>query len=274
MAEGQTSQDENGVELSQATYEPTEYADASWEVVGEQKSEETFTPMAIQVLQQVHVLTDPMFRDYGGTSTDVETQRWHLPEHLAHEQVRAKRPEERDPTLAELRITQGEMDVLLAETEKRGLEQGLEQAALENKQHLQQLQEQLLTMLHDLTKQAQEEVVRIEKNSVELAVQIARRIVETAVEINPEYIAEIVREAIGQAGSAAVKKVRVSPQDLEFIEYAGLKERMRELAGSWQFEADASIKSGCVVHTVAGEIDYQLDRAWERVRDQIVKVMR
>ena len=114
----------------------------------------------------------------------------------------------------------------------------------------------------------------MERQAVELALQVARKIIEQAVEINPEYIIPIIREAITSSGSAIIRKVRISPQDMEFVEYAGLRKQLKEFDGSWDFEADESIRSGCIVETSASQIDYQLDKAWERVRDQVVKVIR
>ena len=36
----------------------------------------------------------------------------------------------------------------------------------------------------------------------------------------------------------------------------------------WTFEPDESIHIGCVVVTAAGEVDFNLDKAWERIRKQ------
>ena len=114
----------------------------------------------------------------------------------------------------------------------------------------------------------------IERHAVELAVDMARNIIEGAVEINPEYIIPIIREAIQMAGGATIERVRVSPEDMEFIEVIGVAKRLKEHDGSWNFEADPEIKSGCVVDTSAGQVDYQLDQAWARARDEVLKLTR
>ena len=89
--------------------------------------------------------------------------------------------------------------------------------------------------------------------------------------INPEYITQIVKEAVRSVGGASILRVRVSPEDMEFIKVVGLSEQLGELAKGWAFEADATIKSGCIVDSSAGEADFQLDRAWERIRAGVIK---
>src|SRR5690606_16120529 len=117
-------------------------------------------------------------------------------------------------------------------------------------------------VLKDLARQIEERITQTEKDAVALALEISKKIIDTTVEVNPEYLVHIVREALGQAGAAAIRKIRVSPQDYEFIEVVGLR-RQFESEGSWDFEADETIRSGCIVETSGGEIDFQLDRAWE-----------
>ena len=35
-------------------------------------------------------------------------------------------------------------------------------------------------------------------------------------------------------------------------------------------EADESIHMGCILVTSAGEVDYDLEKGWERIRSQVV----
>jgi flagellar biosynthesis/type III secretory pathway protein FliH len=116
-----------------------------------------------------------------------------------------------------------------------------------------------------------QELQALEASAVKLAVEIGEKIVGHAVEINPEYITNIVRQALGKAGGAAIKTVRVSPQDLEFIQVVGVAKQLKEFDGTWAFEADDTIRAGCVVSTSAGEVDFQIDKAWERMRDAVLK---
>jgi flagellar biosynthesis/type III secretory pathway protein FliH len=49
---------------------------------------------------------------------------------------------------------------------------------------------------------------------------------------------------------------------------------MKEYDGSWSFVQDETIRAGCVVETSSGEVDFRLDQAWERIKDNVVKVLR
>jgi len=53
----------------------------------------------------------------------------------------------------------------------------------------------------------------------------------------------------------------------------GIARMLKEYDGTWLFEADEGIKSGCVVETSAGVVDFQLDQAWERVAGNVVRVI-
>ncbi|MBX7139132.1 MAG: flagellar assembly protein FliH [Oligoflexia bacterium] len=258
---------------NQTDYRPTEYADASWEIVGAVSDVQTFEPLPIEVIPEERLKVDPMFRDYGGIP-DQKLQRWHLPEHLALEQNRKHEEVELDPELAPQTMTKRELDQLLqAERERGRAEAGAEAEQILN-QKLSEIKEGFINVLQDLNRQITEHAHQTEVEAVNLALAISKRIINQAVEINPEYIRPIIDEALELGGGSAVKKVRVSPPDLEFINYAGIAEQLKSAESHWQFEADPTIKSGCVLETVAGEVDFQLDQTWERVKEHIVKVIR
>ena len=113
---------------------------------------------------------------------------------------------------------------------------------------------------------------KVESEAVKFSVEIAEKLVGHAVEINPEYILPIIREALSKAGTANINRVRVSPEDFEFIEVVGVRKVIQEKEGSWDFEADETIRSGCVIDTSAGEIDFRLDEAFKRIADSVVRI--
>lgn len=269
---GQEKQEFDG--LSQESYRETPYEDSAWEIVGEFDGEQEFAPLEFQVLTSEQIVTDPMFADYGGLPQSDSVRRWHLPGELAYKAPHAEAKAEEEVVDTSIRIEPEELERRLAEAEARGRQSGYEEAVAQNLERLKMLEERFAVVLEDISKQREQDFTVLEVQAVELAMAVARKIVAHAVEINPEYIIEIVREALTHAGGAKVRKVRVSPEDMEFINVIGLEKRMREYDGSWQFEKDETIKSGCIVETSAGEIEYDLDRAWERVRDNVVKVIR
>jgi len=259
---------------SQTSYAPTEYADNDWEIVGPISDTETFVPLAVEVLKGEEKVLDPMFRDYGGISSSQSGKRWHLPEDLAYKTEEAAREQAAKVVQETQTLTLDQIEAMRAEAFKAGSESGRTQALQEAEAQHTLVSQKMSTLFQDLTKQTQDLIAVTEVQAAMFAIDIARKIIDDAVEINPEYIQKIVHEAIELSGSATIKKVRISPADMEFVEYINLKQKAKEFNGAWEFEADETIKAGCIVETSAGEIDFQIDKAWERVRDNVVKVIR
>ncbi|MEZ4755119.1 MAG: FliH/SctL family protein [Bdellovibrionota bacterium] len=257
--------------LTQASYQETPYTDASWEVIGEPPGEEVFVPMEVEKAISTGRMVDPMFADYGGLDHSDSIQRWHLPEGQAVGIATAKDEEEEDNSI---KLSEEELESLKAEAFEAGKKFALEGEVAKNAERMTAIEHRLSSLISDLNTQIAESQRMIESNAVEFSLNVAKKLLDTAVEINPEYISDIVKEALANIGAATVKKIRVSPEDMEFINLIGLGKSIKEFDGSWDFEADASIKSGCVLESSAGEIDYQLDDAWERVKDSVMKVIR
>jgi len=215
-----------------------------------------------------------MFADYGGIAKDGSTKRWHLPEHLSWQGPQAIAAKEAVVEPGKISLLEEELAAKLAAAEENGRNKALIEATEKQTQRMAEIEARMQNVLQDMVNQLNEELLQVEKSAVDLAIEISKKIVNYAVEINPEYLLELVRQALKQVGGATVRKIRISPQDSEFIEIIGVARFLKEFDGSWQFESDDSIKTGCVVETSAGEIDYQLDAAWERVKDEILKVTR
>lgn len=259
---------------TQASYSPTTYADQSWEIIGVLQEQYEFCAMDMPVVSQSAVAVDKMFADYGGNVSEPGPKRWHLPEHLAGhgEDEQKRRLAETEARL--VKMSPEEFEAVKAAAFQQGIEEGLSQAATNQVERMSNLENRLATVLKDLSHQVNENLQRIEKETLQLALDISKKIIEQAVEINPEYIVKIIQEALGLAGGAVIKTVKVSAQDLEFIEFAGIRKTLEQFEGNWQFQADETIKAGCIVETSAGDIDFQLDQAWQRVKDLVVKVIR
>lgn len=258
---------------SQKDYRETPYADASWEIVGEAKFGQDFEPLRFDVQPTSARMVDPMFEDLGGTTDAQVTRRWHLPESEGYAPELLK---ERQRQEAERREQErlAELERIRTEAYEQGRQAAYVEAVEENSVKMAELEKRCATLFQDLVAQSQESRGVLERKAIELAVQISEKIMGTAVEINPEYLVPVFNEAIALAGSAVVRRIRVSPQDLEFVNVVGIARQVKEFDPSWEFVADESIKAGCVLETSAGEVDYQLDKAWERVRDNVLKVAR
>jgi len=252
--------------------DPT-FEQASWEIVGAVEDNSEFAPLQLQILDKSEFKPDPLFENFGNAPEEGITQRWHLPEEFATKGDQQElRHEEELRSLKEQHAA--ELERIKQETFEQGRQAGHEAAVDQSNERWNKIETSINTIMQDLQQQATEAVRQIEEQSVILAVQIARKILDTAVEINPEYIVQIVHDALSHAGTALIERVKVSPEDFEFIEVVGVRNLIKEFDGSWDFESDPTIKSGCIVETSAGEIDYQLDKTWERIKDNVVKVIR
>jgi flagellar assembly protein FliH len=240
--------------------------------MGEAPRGEEFFPMEISQIPGTEARVDPMFADFGGRLTGEHDGRWHLPAHLSaassRREARAAEDEEKEKAHA------AEREQIREQAFREGLAQGRAEAQAEHEAALAASQQRVREVFRDLQVQWGEMAAQLANRSTQLSLAIAKKLVETAVEINPEYIVSLVKGAVAQAGGADIRKIKVSPQDMEFIEVVGIHKLFKEFEESWSFEADPSIRAGCVVETSAGEIDFDIDRAFERIKEKVVSVAR
>ena len=259
-------------EQSQASYKETPYQDQAWEVVGELLNEKDFVPLDVAIVPQAALMVDPMFADYGGIGKDNQGVRKHLPEHLARGHLASEDDEANE--IKKIKLTPQELEEIKAQAFAAGTKEGMDRAVEANVAKLTQMQGSVQSVINDIAAQVTENLRNLERESADLVIKISEKLLEYAVEVNPEYITKIVKEALSHAGSAVIKKVQVSPQDMEFIDIVGLPKEITEAQIGWSFEKDETVRSGCIVETSAGEIDFRLDAAWERMKNNILKVTR
>lgn len=256
----------------QAAYKETPYRPESWEVIGECDLASQFQPMELEVVAGGKYSTDPMFADYGGSTKVKSTLRYHVPEG-AEELYRSEENGEEEATVERISLTEEELAALKAEAAEVGRQAAAAELQGIERQRWEALEKRFGETVNDLVAQTKRYLETIERSAVDLSLEIAGKLIGQAVEINPEYIVDLVNKAISKAGGAAIKTVRVSPEDMEFIEVVGIAKKIKEYDGTWKFESDPGVKAGCIVETTAGEIDFQLDAAWERIKEQVLKVL-
>ena len=256
---------------TQQNFQESAYEDATWEIVGEKIDNSNFEPAPFQVVGRASVTTDPMFADFGGLASTRDTERWHLPKHLSHRRANAREAEAAPDR--SIKMLPEELEKLTQEAYQKGLREGSAAGESRQQEQLKAMQQGLQTVMQDIGAQLTENLVQMEKATVKLAVSIGEKIIGQAVEINPEYIGSLVREALSSCGTAEIKRIRVSPQDMEFITIVGLQGQGVVPEG-WSFEKDDTIRAGCVVETSAGEVDFRIDSAWERMKENILRVIR
>lgn len=270
-------------------YSPTPYTDASWAAVNAPSEQTGFAPLNPEAVAVQGGVSDPFFADYthvktqrqqgvasGHSTPDDSAQLGETREAHARDASYSSMTEEqireiREAAFAEARAhEQQERVLLLEEARAAGQEEGKIAAQAEYDAQFRALQESMSTTLEDVRVQALEHARGLEEKAAELAVKIARKLLGEVAQGTKEYIIPLVKEAVALAGSADIKRIRVSPRDYEFIQ--GMK--AASTGGSsevpWTFEADDSIRIGCVVATSSGDVDFDLDKAWERIRDQII----
>ena len=261
--------------LTQVNYEETPYEDSSWEMIGEEVHGDDFKPLQMDVISRAQHVTDPMFRDYGGIPKVKTTRRWHLPEELSYQTPEyIRKREEVVEEAPYIKITEEEIEALKHQAYQEGLEAGRVQAMEEQAAQMQGIETKVSELFSDMKTQFDEEISHCEKRGVDLALKISHKLVGHAVEINPEYIVGIVSQGLQLAGSSTIRRVRVSPEDFEFIELVGLAAQLRGHDDIWEFVPDESIQSGCIFETSAGELDFRLDEAWKRIEEKVIKVIR
>lgn len=289
----ETSEALSGGASKVGNYSPTPYVDESWAVVKSETKTSQFSPLELQSVSVQASTTDSLFEDFTSLplgpenaevqdplqtdsfieatallQKDVRAELLPEPELVSDSQVASAAPE----------ILPAETPVLTLEAHERLLQAAREEAFLEAKQtveadaeaRVQELGAQLAAVAEDLKVQVAESLLSTEQKAAELALSVARKLIGAAVEGSADYLGPVLKEAIAAAGSVDIKCIRVSPRDYETLK--GLKPEAVGAAsdGSWAFEADESIHVGCIVVTANGEVDFDLDKAWGRIKRKIL----
>ncbi len=248
---------------SQATFSPTPFSETEWEVVGKRIEVVEFMPMDVEVIESELTRPDPMFADFGGgvagksqMSLGGETQQ-----------------EDSEPVIDEALL-----EAVRAEAFEAGRLQGREEAMQEASQQGDERHSELLKELKQFELQLVREVktvaARTEKCGFELALSIARKILATTAEARPEYILDVIRSALESTGAGKALRVRVSPQDYEFLEVIGLPPDLSSEETGVTYVADESIASGCVVETDFGLVDHRLEEMWAQVKESLFSAVK
>lgn len=256
--------------LSQHDYRPTAFQSTEWEKVGPPLDAAEFFSMSLEVMQEEYASADPMFATFGaGPEVFRDGTVWEAP----GGNPRKTEEEDEGP-----KIDWTVVEAQLQEKYEQGLQEGLAQAEVIAQakivENTEALAQRMVKITEELKKHTAARLEKLEKQALKFSLDIARKIVETTVELKPEYILDIIRHALKSLGAAKPIRLRVSTQDFEFLEVVGLPADLTPHELGVQYVADDSIKSGCVVETDFGEVNLELDKMWERVRDNLYQVCR
>ncbi len=259
--------------LTVESYKPTKYADTGWPVVGQFENNNAFVPMEFQTLSADDFNLDPMFSDFGGRIGNTKSRRHGQGSAGVYSPTRRLTEDDiAQEVERQVQVHAAEHAQQVEQARAQGLEEGRAIAVAEAEEKSRQLEERYIGVIEDIGAQLNEGLASIEQQALNLALEISHKLVGTIVDVNPEYIIDVIKEGIALAGGAKIKSIKVSSQDLEFLNLLNLSKQFKEFDGGWAFEADDTIKSGCVVEMLGGVVDYQIDKAWERIREQVIKV--
>jgi flagellar biosynthesis/type III secretory pathway protein FliH len=208
--------------------------------------------------------TEPSTEDVGANEEEVAGQEFDLEAH--ERELAANQAEEDRKALEEEHARQ------LEEARITAKEDALAEARRESEEKLKAIEERYSSLIDDMSVQIREGVEGVERRAVDFAIHIAKKLVGAIVEVNPEYVLGIIKEAVKLTGGATIKAIRVSPQDLEFLKLLSPDRQFKEFDGSWSFQADETIHAGCVLETSSGEVEFELDKAWDRIKESVLKV--
>lgn len=308
--EQETSEDTLRPRVS--AFKPKAFEMCAFETLSEVKIQGAFDPLTLTVVESTSSPTDPMFEDFtrtvtlgpefvadfgGEDASEDEQSEPHSDQELVGDsstvgefdevtiddgQVHAEDEPNSSGGAAEAmtaeawaeqeRILREEYERQVVAARAEGVESGRSEAVAESDEKLRGLEQRYANLVDDMGAQVQERIADVERKAVQFAVEVARKLVGSIVEINPEYILTIIKEAIALTGGASIKAIRVSPQDLEFLKLLSPEKQFKEFDGTWSFVADDTIRQGCVVETNAGSAEYDLEKAWERIKEQVAKV--
>ena len=173
-----------------------------------------------------------------------------------------------------LRIPISEKRKHAAEIERARLD-GIEQGKAIGRESAQQELAPALELMQNyatmLAAERADLAARLESQLIALATQMAERILNAELSVNPELLAEIVKNAFRSLGEANQVTVRVHPKDL-----AILQERAQEVAQQLASSAsltlrpdDSLMRGDCLIDSDIGSLDAKLSTQLETLKQQL-----
>lgn len=251
--------------ISQKDYRPTPFASERWEYVGDRPEALQFSPLQMDILKQGLVDADPMFEcfDKGKEASD---KFWHTMD--GKDVTPESEPEILNQNAA---LTEEEKKELYQKAYDEGYALGVAESKDKIVKTYEAIGGQVNQIADEIKKQAEARLVEIEKNAVKLSLEIAKKILETTVAMEPEYIVSVVKRALKSCGTSSSIKIRVSPNDYEFLQVVGLPVNIVPEDVAVEYVADENISGGCVVETGFGVVDLDIEEMWEEIKYSMIE---
>lgn len=157
------------------------------------------------------------------------------------------------------------------EAYERGFEQGEKAGRLLGEQKMEPVKKAISGLLENLTSVHVKWLEERKKEIIDLTMIIATKIIHGEIQQDKSVVLRLAQEAISRTIKGSKMTLRVSPQDLAYLE-KHLKE-FPDIAMSEHFkiEADSQItRGGCVLISDAGEIDTTIENQIRVMRETLL----
>ena len=157
--------------------------------------------------------------------------------------------------------------LLEQEAYEKGFAQGQKDGETIGRKKYEILHQRLEEVLKNLEKEIAEHVLSLEPQLFSLIKLMVEKLVLKEISTGPEVIRAVLREALGHVVEQARVKIRLHPDDTEFVEEV-LPSLREELSRIKDFEVvpDSNLKrGGCLLETDFGLVDATLERRWQEL---------
>jgi len=128
----------------------------------------------------------------------------------------------------------------------------------------------LTTAAAELHAQRDSWLEQCQHETIALAIAIAERLLRRTLAAQPEAVIELVRTTLDWTVGAATVRVRLHPDDCEFVQSQAESLR-RECSADIEFVRDETLARGdCVSETTHGVIDGRVDTLLDRIAEELL----
>jgi len=159
---------------------------------------------------------------------------------------------------------------------EKGLSDGIRKGReLEKNETLQTLQT-MSVIVKEMSALKKSTLENLEGEIVQLSLAVAEKVIHLEVTTNQEVIRGVLKEAIKNIGDRENMKIRVHPQDFQFmIEIKNDFLQSFDGIRNMTFAEDESIqRGGAIIETVCGEVDARLDQQYNEMKAAMTGIER
>lgn len=159
---------------------------------------------------------------------------------------------------------------------EKGLSDGIRKGReLEKNETLQTLQA-MSVIVKEMSALKKSTLENLEGEIVQLSLAVAEKVIHLEATTNQEVIRGVLKEAIKNIGDRENMKIRVHPQDFQFmIEIKNDFLQSFDGIRNMTFAEDESIqRGGAIIETVCGEVDARLDQQYNEMKAAMTGIER